>query len=164
MLEMQLTPSQEFRQATVFGCVTFIRNPEGQILTFKELEDKPRTGKRIGDFSVLCETREEGESALTNMARGLHEELGIGYDQIESVLDVKNIQTWETGFMPGVWGDVFLVDCINQPLLDSIIGSARKPDGVEIVGWKTPEEFINSPVRVGVRNIIDKFSDEIFRK
>jgi hypothetical protein len=153
---------QERVESTVFGAVVFILNPDGEVLTFRENETKVKTGKKAGDFSVLCETREKGEVAMINAVRGLHEELGIPYSRINELFDLRDARIWETAFMPGVWATVSVIRCSDPAKLKNAIGTSGIPDGVDIIGWKTRKELEESSVRIGVKNILDKFANEIF--
>ena len=72
-----LSLSKEHERSTVFGVTVFILDPKKRVFTFIEQEHKPWTGKNIGDYSVMCETREKGEVAMLNTLRGAHEETGI---------------------------------------------------------------------------------------
>jgi hypothetical protein len=153
---------KEHAESDVFGAVVFILDPQNKVFTFIEQEDKPRTGKKVGDYAVLCETREKHEPAAMNMLRGVHEELGISYKTIPEVLDLHDVKIWETSFMPGVWSTVTVVRCPDPSKFEQMIGTECSPDGVKMGGWKTRQELESLPIRVGVRNILDKFASEIF--
>jgi hypothetical protein len=153
---------EERRVSQVFGAAVFILDQNHRVLTFVEQEDKPKTGKKIGDYSVLCETSEPRENPTITMLRGMHEELGISVKTIKEVVDLHDVKVWQTGFMPGVWATVYVVNCKDPEKLESMIGSENLPDGVVMGGWKTQGELESLPIRIGVKNILDKFNKEIF--
>lgn len=155
---------QERRESGTFGAAVFILDDKNRVFTFIEQEDKPRTGKRVGDYSVLCETREPGENSTVNMLRGVNEELGVPYNHIKEIIDLHDVKVWETGFMPGVWATVYVLRCKDTDKFSQSIGTGGIPDGVTMGGWKTRQELEELPVRVGVKNILDKFAEDIFEQ
>ena len=157
-------------KATVFGAVIFVMDLEGRVLTVKELENKASTGKSVGQASCVSETAEPGELPQSNITRAFTEELGIATDRFSEVLDFMDYTLRETSYIPGVkntkgvWATVLKITCTDPEKLMSLIGSDKKPDGVEVIGFKTRQEFEALDLRPGVRNIMNKFGDEIFAK
>lgn len=158
-----LSLTQERANSNIFGVALFIVDPHNRVLTFREKETKPSTGKVAGDYSVLCETRKPGEGWPANIRRGLIEELGLQEIALKDIFDFSDRRIWESGFISKVWSTVAVLRCNNPSKLEKLIGSGDKPHGVEIIGWKTKEEFESLPLRRGVRNLMDKFGDDIFQ-
>ena len=165
-----LSLTAERFKATVFGVVVFVMDPCRRVLTVKELENKAATGKSAGQASCVSETAEPGELAQSNISRAFTEELGIASERFSEVLDFKDYALWETSYIPGVkntkgvWATVLKITCTDPEKLMSMVGSDKQPDGVEVVGFKTRQEFEALDLRPGVRNIMNKFGDEIFAK
>jgi len=158
---MSLT--QERVNSNIFGVALFIVDPQNRVLTFREKETKPSTGKVAGDYSVLCETRKAGEGWLANIRRGLTEELGLREVPLKDIFDFSDRRIWESGFISKVWSTVAVLRCNNPSKLEELIGSGGDTNGVEVIGWKTREEFESLPLRMGVRNLMNKFGDNIFQ-
>ncbi|HKC04691.1 MAG TPA: NUDIX hydrolase [Patescibacteria group bacterium] len=154
--------TREHEVATKFGVAVFILDDKNRIFTTKELENKSSTGKVAGEYSVICETQEPNEDWLENLQRGLEEELGIPRAMFPKVFDLSELIVWESGFVDGVWATVIKINCKDSDLLIRLIGTLGRPDKMEILGWKTKEEFKGLQLRRGVGNILAKFEDEIF--
>jgi len=159
----KLKMTQEWETSRKFGVVVFVLDQDNRVLVLREKEEDKKTGRKIGDYSVICEKRRHAEAWLGNINRGLNEELGIDPQDLRHFLNLDEKIVWETGFVKGVWATAAVIRCNNpQGLLESV-GKDRGCDGVEIVGWKTLAEFKNlSPIREGVLNILNKFEKDIF--
>lgn len=155
--------NQERLNSKKFGVAVFIFDGLGRVFTIKEKEGKASTGKKPNEYSVICETRELDEDWIQNTKRGLREELGIPTDQLAEIFDFQSAIVWETGFVDGAWATVVKLICKEPDLLMNSVGLEREPDMVEIVGWKTKDEFKSLQLRRGVGNILAKFENEIFQ-
>lgn len=145
-----------------FGVAVFVFDDSGRIFTIREKEANVSTGKKPGEYSVVCETREGGEDWEQNTRRGLQEELGIPEDCLSEIFDFPSAVVWETGFVDGVWATVVKLHCKNTYLLKDSLAKNNEPDNVEVTGWMTKEEFEKSALRAGVANILKKFINDIF--
>lgn len=58
MLENRVSPHLEVKEipGVVWGAAAIVLNEKGEILTGRELQDKPSTNKRTGDISIPLET------------------------------------------------------------------------------------------------------------
>lgn len=148
--------------ATIFGVVIFIVDDNNRVLTLKEKETKESTGKKHGEFACICETKEKDENLPKNSLRALTEELGMSPQHLIDVVDPDSLSVWETGFVTGAWATVIKLKCKDSNKLLELVGVDSKPDGVEVVGFKDRNEFEHLNLRLGVRNIMNKFGDEIF--
>lgn len=156
--------SKERLSSKRFGVVIFILDSDNRVLTIVEQDNKESTGKVSGKYGCICETREQGEASKDNARRGFVEELGMKAESFADLLSYDDQRTWETKFVDGVWAAVIVQRCINPDKLMRRIGSNAPPHEVEVVGWKTRDEFEALDLRSGVRNIVNNFGDEIFGK
>ena len=153
----------EREKASRFGVVVFIVDDDNRVLVIQDLTSKSTTARKEGEFSVVCETREEGEDWGLNFVRGLREELGIKNKvNLDSIFDYQKMAVWETGFVDGVFATVAKLRCSNP---DKLLEVARGSKEVKVIGWKTREKFEGmKPRREGVVNIMNKFANDIFGK
>lgn len=158
----ELSLTKERREATKFGVAIFITDERNRVLVVKEKTSKPETHRNAGEYGVVCETRDPGEGYTANLMRAFKEELKIPPEKFKDIFDFSDRAIWETGFVDKVWATAVVVRCKDPKLL---LKEAKPSDEIEIVGWKTLGELNKlSPVREGVRNILDKFGDQIFGK
>lgn len=157
----ELSFTKERREATKFGVAIFILDEQSRVLVVKEKTSKAETRRNPGECGVVCETRDPNESMLTNIRRALWEELGLPKDNLGRFFDFSNRAIWETGFVDKVWATAVIVRCKDPNLL---LKEAKPSDEIEIVGWKTRDEFEQLQLREGVRNILNKFGNQIFGK
>lgn len=153
--------TKERREATKFGVSIFILDERNRVLVVKKKTPNTETHKKPGEYGVVCETRDPNENMLTNIRRALWEELGLPKNNLGKFFDFSDRAIWETGFVERVWATTVVVRCNNSELL---LEEAKSSDEIEIVGWKTRDELEELPLREEVRNILNKFGDQIFGK
>ena len=153
-IEKRLTPeiTAKFLYQKV-GVVVFIINDEGEVLLLREKTSKTSTAKQAGEYGVLCETSEDGESWVETTMRGLREELGVDDQRASELLKVDPCNTFlgEGLFVEGVLARVCVVSWNGTK------DEALKLSGdeeVEIVGWENVENLSAHNLRPGVRNIL----------
>lgn len=157
--ELQLI--KERKEAEIVGVVIFILDQDNRVLVVRENTLKAETHRNVGEYGVICETRNPNESMLGNIRRALWEELGLPKDNLGKFFDFSDRKIWETGFVGGVWATTVVVKCRNSELL---LKEANPSDEIEIIGWKTRDEFRKlTPIRKGVLNILDKSEKNVFR-
>jgi hypothetical protein len=156
--------NEEHRLAERFGVAVFIIDPEGRVYTQLEMEEDILTGKKPGEYSVICEKRKPAEGWNENIIRGISEETGISKDKQASILKFDEAIFWETGFVDKVWATVTLIPCDHPGEFMKMVRGSKSTDGVEPVGFLTRDEFEKLDLRPGVRNIIDKYGSLIFNK
>lgn len=148
--------------AKVFGAVIFIIDENGRV--YSQIEDKNNesTGKKANEYSVICETRLPNENLWKNAIRGIKEETGIKEEDQFKVLSEPIC--WETdGFKDGVWATVFKYECKDPELFMKFVCDSKIHDEVVPVGFLPREVFEKLNLRDGVRNIINRFGDTIFK-
>jgi hypothetical protein len=161
---MERCIKKERENARTFGVVVFIIDDNGRVYTSQENETNEITGKKAGDYSVICETRNYKESWAANLYRGVSEESGIPDDKIQSVIDFGSYRIWETQFKDGVWSTVAVLKCKDSERFMDLVGTNGDTDGVKPIGFVPRAEFENLNLREGVRTIIEDFGDLIFSK
>ncbi len=153
-MERQLSNEVELREKyKTLGVVLFIFNNEGQVLTTIENLDYPETEIKPGQFSVICESAEVGETCQNTVIRGLQEELGLTVKEIEKIFKVNPESSYvgEVQFLESAYARVTAIFCfadINQLRGKSMDGE------IEIFGWLYPEELLSRDLRTGVRNVL----------
>jgi hypothetical protein len=161
---MERSIKKERENARTFGVVVFIVDGVGNVYTSQENESNEATGKKAGDYSVICETRNYRESWAANMYRGISEESGIPDDKISSVIDFGDYRVWETQFKDGVWATVVVLKCKDSTQFMSLVGTNGDTDGVKPFGFVPRDRFESLNLREGVRNIVEDYGDWIFSK
>jgi hypothetical protein len=154
----------ERKEAETFGVAVFIIDNNGRIFTLREDGENVKTGKKAGEYGVVCETARQGETPDSNFWRGLGEELGIPDSIYPKIIDFSDYRIFETGFKDKVWATVVVLHCKNPDLFTNSVGKTGETDGVEPVGFLSRQDFSKLNLRQGVRNILDKFGDDIFEK
>ena len=160
----QLGVSEERQKAEKLGVVIFIIDPSGCVYTQIEEEIDNVTGKKPGEYSVICEKRDESEGWRENITRGINEETGIPEDKQTSILDFDKAVIWETGFIDKVWATVMVIPCSLPEEFMAMVLNGSGTDAVVPVGFLPRDEFENLDLRAGVRNILDKFGTYIFKR
>lgn len=150
-LSSELEVKQEFNKV---GVVVFIYNREGKVLVLSENTGKTQTGKNAGDYSVLCETGENGEMWQHTVIRGLEEELGIPRDEQSILFEVgNNCYLGETTFVKGVLARVVILHYTGS--LDRFSPGMNLGE-VSVVGWKNLNQLLGDPLRSGVRKVLEE--------
>lgn len=154
-MERGLTNDSELRERyRTLGVVLFIFNSDGQILTTIENQEYEETQIRPGQFSVVCESAEIGETIPQTVVRGLKEELGLSETEIEDnfFIDLHESFLGEIQFLEHACARVFAIYCncdIDQ------LKEREKDNEIEILGWTNPEALVqNGNLREGVRNVL----------
>ncbi len=156
--------SEERQKAEKLGVVVFIIDPDGRVYTQVEEEKDVLTGKKPGEYSVICEKRNPYEGWSDNIIRGIYEETGITKDKQTSVLNFSEAVIWETGFVDKVWATVMVIPCSRPDEFMAMVRAGLGTDGVRPVGFLPRDEFENLDLRAGVRNILNKFGSSIFKE
>jgi ADP-ribose pyrophosphatase YjhB (NUDIX family) len=135
----------------VRGVALLLVSISGRIWTIEELQDKPRYGKRAGDWSVPMETNEPGETDPETLLRLLQEEAPAG-TEIYSGFGFE--------FLTGV-------DICGNALVKTYVALFVRADEeniplpfrseVRAVGWKTVDEILARRCRAGVREMLDAY-------
>jgi len=165
---MERTIHEERLSAKTFGVVIFIVDDALQVYVSQELESKPETGKVPGKFGVVSETSDPGEGPYVTMERGIREETRIYDDDLLKVIDHDTYKIWETQFIEGVWATVFVIRCKNSVEFMRFVDENRLPENnhvkneVKPIGFMSRTEFEALDLRSGVKNIMNKFGDDIF--
>lgn len=161
-MERRLSNQEEIGEKfPTTGVVVFIFNEDLEVLVLQENHSKIATGKELGNYGVLCETTEAGETWEETLIRGLEEELGVDQDQISSFFINPNYCfLGESMFTDGVLARVaaiFWAGNIEELLL-------TKGDGeVTVIGWEKPTNLQNYNLRTGVRKVLQEcLSEKIF--
>lgn len=159
MIENKLTPDLELQQKFAkFGVVVFVRDLEGKVLVLRENESKSVTGKNAGEYSVLCETGEVGESWGETVVRGIEEELGVlENDQQRFFGFEKECYLGETVFVEGVLARVATVYFTGPT---EKFTSGLNLGEVTIEGWKSLEQLAGYPLRRGVQKVLKEVLDQ----
>lgn len=151
----------EEERPLIHGVVAFIIDDQGRILTVRETENKASTKKTIGEYGVICETSNQLEEPCETFRRGFEEELGVSIDGLKTIIDLQPVEVFKTTFVQGVVATVGVFICRDPDGLRKLIEIGSKSDGVEVVGWKTPDEFSVLNLRQGVRNIYNNSRQKI---
>lgn len=152
---------EERRNAKTLEVVVFIIDKSGKVYTIKEKKKNENTGKKNGDYSVICESRAYRESWSQNLMRGITEETGMSEVAMRSAINFDNYRIWEAQFKDGVWATIVVLDCPDSEKFMKAVGKEQDPDGVESVGFISGKDFLKLNLRQGVRNIVDRFSENI---
>jgi hypothetical protein len=155
-IEKRLTPEAIAKLSyQKIGVVVFIVNDEGEVLLLQENTSKMSTGKQSGEYGVLCETSDDGESWMETMLRGFREELGINDQKASELLKIDSDNTFlgEGLFLERVLARVCVVGWNG-----SKEGALRlSGDGeVKVNGWEKIDNLASFKLRRGVRNILDQ--------
>ena len=150
--------------ATTQGVVVFIIDSQGRAYAQEEIDANPTTKKKPGQISVICETSLTPEEHWCNNGiRGMVEETGIEIDQLPLVLKFSNSKYWEKiKFVDGVEATVIAIFCKDTELFMKKVENSKHTDGVRPMGFLSRGELENSPLREGVRNVLDMLGDTIF--
>lgn len=155
-IEKRLTPDTTAKSLyQKVGVVVFIINNEGQVLLLQEKISKASTAKRVGEYGVLCETSEDGESWAETTMRGFREELGIDDQRASELLKVDSQNTFlgEGLFIEGVLARVCVVNWNG----DRENALKLSGDGeVVVVEWMKIQKLSALNLRQGVRNILNQ--------
>ena len=143
------------------GVAMLIFNDKGELFMIKENSFKSETGRVKDQTGIPCETSEPGESFWLTYLRGLKEEAGVhrGHVKLFDWNTVSYLGLWD--FVPGVYAHVISVTCIDSERLGQ--SCLKNGDGeVEPVGWFKPANLVTDPnLRIGVRNILEKYINQI---
>lgn len=140
------------------GVVVFIQDPEGNIFTIVERENKALTEKREGEVSVICETTDDGENWSTTLERGFQEELGVEIEALSDLLGInpESSMLGRMRFVDGVEATVVRIHCSDV----KVFGQRIRPSPEILPGdWMDPESILALPnLRTGVRNVLTRCS------
>jgi hypothetical protein len=165
---------EEHLKAEVFGVVLFILDDQNRVFTLQEMEkDKDkRTGKYPGKYSVICEKRRSRqEKWAVNMFRAIQEETGISDDNIYKLINFPvgvPERLLETQFTDTSWATVIVLRCKDAEKFMKAINENKLPKENHVLNEVRPVDFLSRSefekldLRIGVRNIMDKFGDDIF--
>ena len=155
---------QERAEAKKFGVVVFILDGNNMVYTLQEEEERCDTQKQEGQFGVVCESAQSEELPYANFWRGLREEVGLPEETYTKILDFSNYRVFEAGFVEKVWATVVVLRCNDKNLFMQQVGAAQELDKVRPVGFLSRGDFSDLNLRPGVRNILEKFGDQIFQQ
>ncbi len=153
MVERRLSTDREARERyQKVGVVVFILNELGEVLVVRENSANLDTGKRVGEYGVICETSNGGETWEETVIRGLGQELGIEPDQVSTFFRVSPDESFlgESPFVDGVLARVVAIRWVGQADFTSFSGDGE----VSIVGWEKPGNLPFYRLRAGVRKIL----------
>ena len=163
---------QERKTLITHGVVVFILDKDNRVFTLQEMENDNATGKVPGEYGPICEKRNDiQESWAANMWRAIGKETRIPDDMINQVITFPYSEPeriWGTEFTKSSWATVIILRCDNAHLFMKVVEENKLPeenhvkDEVRPIGFKTREEFEALDLRSGVRNIMNKFGDDIF--
>jgi hypothetical protein len=163
---------EERRKSNIFGVVLFILDDQNRVFTLQEMEADEKTGKIPGKYGVICEKRTGSEESwAANMWRAIQEETKIPDSEICNVIDFPYPtpeRLFETQFVEGVWATVVVLRCKNSKKFMELVEANKLPennpvpDEVRPIGFLSKEKFEKLELRSGVRNIMDKFGENIF--
>lgn len=156
--ERKLTDDIEAREKfRKIGVVVFIRNLHGQILLTRENKTHDTDGGIVDQYSVLCETSEDGEDWAETLLRGLKEELGDGGENENFVIDPYHSLVGESLFAKDVLARVVVIYYIKDP---NQIFSSKGDGETTPLGWFYLHQFDSADVikrlRPGVRGILNE--------
>lgn len=157
----------------VFGVVVFILDDKNRVFTLQEMENDEKTGKTPGKYGPICEKRNRiEESWANNMWRAIQEETRIPDDEICKFIDFPYYtpeMKLETEFVEEVCATVIVLRCKDAEKFMEIVNANKLPENNHIpeevrpVGFLSRADFEKLDLREGVRNIMRKFGDEIFK-
>lgn len=160
MIERRITPSGEIKERYLkVGVVAFILNEKGEVLVVRENFGGEITKKNAGEFGVLSETSQEGENWQQTLMRGLQEELGLTSDKIKDsfIFNPNYCFLGETVFVEGVLARVVVIGCRGDIFTKGQVGNVGE---VSVIGWERPEQLLSYPLRIGVRNVLERCLNE----
>lgn len=161
-MEKVLGLRKERELSKTFGVVIFIVDDQKRAYVAQEKDKNEITGKTPGEYGVICETRNARESWPANMWRAIGEETNIPDDKFDFVIDFENYRVWETEFIDKVWATVIVLRCKDPNLFMELMGRGNLPEEVIPLGFLSRPEIEKLNLRPGVRNVMNKFADDIF--
>lgn len=160
---MERIENEAQKTSQTVGAVVFIVDSEGRLYTQMEMEDRASTGKKIGEYSTICETRLPNEKWHENVIRGILEETGIDIGQLPLVLNFSKSKTWEAQFIKGADASVVVIPCTNTEMFLSLVNKSSEHDGVVPIGFLPYQDFVKLNLRQGVKNVLSGQNCDILR-
>jgi len=155
MIERRLSKLDEIKERYIkHGVAVFVFNRDGEVLLVQENTPNPSTGKKSGDYSVLCETSEEGEDWSETVIRAFKEELGITPEESGKNLkiDPNFCFLGESLFVEGVLARVVAVYWTEDK--NSLLKTVGDGE-IKVVGWEDVDRLNLYNLRPGVKNVLD---------
>jgi ADP-ribose pyrophosphatase YjhB (NUDIX family) len=150
-----LTPPERARESYPgLGVGVFVRDARGRVLVIREHKAKDATNRRAGEYGVVCETLEPGESYTQAAVRGLGEELGIPLERISELFSiVPDTAFVGEGHVSNWYARLYEVEFhgVDEDLRGSTDGE------VSIAGWYMPRFLEQLPLREATRLMLESY-------